>query len=46
MDRLRNEQMGNDFGEQSILEYIEERQLTWYGHLHQHVNENSHMTRI
>ena len=33
MDRVRNEVVRQELGSQSVLDYIEQRQLAWWGHL-------------
>lgn len=44
-DRLRNEQIKHNVEVQPILEYMEHRELSWYGHL-QRTDRNRRMKRI
>ncbi|XP_023310553.1 uncharacterized protein LOC111691870 [Anoplophora glabripennis] len=45
MDRMRSEQIRKDLGVQSVLEFIEQRQLSWWGHL-QRMNNSRQVKRI
>lgn len=45
MDRIRNEKIRQDLGTNPILEFIEQRQLSWWGHM-QRMSNNRQVKRI